>query len=122
MVERAVLCQRAPRNASYALIGKQPEHLALLLALHQVVQILHGHELGPAVQLGDVLHLGELPGPHRRGTEVAGLASLDDIVEGFHRFLDWRDRIETMYLIEVDVVGAEANKRGVDLLQNRFAG
>src|SRR3954467_6479103 len=73
------LCQWTPGKAADRLIGEQSEHLALFLALHQVVQVLHGYELGPAVQLGDVLHLRKLPGPHRRGADVAGLACLDDI-------------------------------------------
>jgi hypothetical protein len=57
---------RAVRNAAPALVRQEAEHLALLFALQQVVLVLHGNELRPAVQLGSVLHLRKLPGPHRR--------------------------------------------------------
>ena len=70
------LNQRPPWNASHTLVGEQPEHLPLLLALHRVVEVLHGHELRPTAELGDMLHLGELPGPHRRGADIASLPAL----------------------------------------------
>lgn len=54
-----------PWEAGYALVRKEPEHLALLFPLDQAVLVLHGHKPRPAAQLGGVLHLGELPGRHR---------------------------------------------------------
>ena len=107
---QAALGKRAVRDAADSLVGEQAEHLALFLALHQVVLVLHGDEPGPAVQVGDVLHLGELPGPHRRGADVAGLAGLDDVVQGLHGLLDRRVGVEAVDLVEVDVVGAEAGQ------------
>ena len=64
---QAAAGQRAPRDDADALVDAQRQHLPLLLAVEQVVVVLHGDEPGPAVALGDVLRLGELPGPHRRG-------------------------------------------------------
>jgi hypothetical protein len=74
------------------------------------------------VQVGGVLHLGELPGPHGGRTEVAGLAGLDDVVKGFHRLLDRGRGVETVDLVEVDVLRAEPGQRGVDVLHDRLAG
>jgi hypothetical protein len=39
------------------LIGEEAEHLALFLALHQVVLVLHGDEPGPPMEVGHILHL-----------------------------------------------------------------
>ena len=69
-----------------------------------------------------VQRLGELPGVHRRCAEVAGLAGLDDVVQRLHRLLDRRRRVPAVDLIEVDVVGAQAPKAGVDLGHDRLAG
>jgi len=92
------------------LVGEQAEHLALFLALHQVVLILHGDEPCPPVQVGRILHLGELPSPHRRGADVASLAGLHDIVERLHGLLDGRFRVEAVDLVEIDVVGVQAGQ------------
>ena len=56
--------QRAPRDHADALVEAQRDHLPLLLAVEQVVVVLHGDEPRPAVPVGDVLRLGELPGEH----------------------------------------------------------
>jgi hypothetical protein len=79
-------------------------------------------EAGPAVAFGDVLHLGELPRPHRRRADVAGLAGLHHVVQGFHGLVDRGVRVEAVDLVEVDVVGAKTAQRGVDLLHDGFAG
>src|SRR5687768_6170459 len=47
-------CQRTPRNAAYALVGEEAEHLPLFLTLHQVVLVLHGNEPRPAVQIREI--------------------------------------------------------------------
>ena len=98
------------------------QHLPLLLAVEQVVVVLHGDEAGPAVQVGDVLGLGELPGVHRGGAEVAGLAGPDHVVQRLHRLLDRRVVVPAVDLVEVDVVDAEPGQRGVDLAHDRDPG
>src|SRR6185437_3212212 len=51
---------RAPGDDADALIGAEWQHLTLLLTIHQVDQVLHADEAGPAVAFGDRLGLGEL--------------------------------------------------------------
>src|SRR5690606_36532674 len=77
LAREAPASERTPRDHSDALVGAEWHHLALLLAVEEVVVVLHADELGPAVGLGDVLRLAELPGPHRRRADVARLAGLD---------------------------------------------
>lgn len=84
--------------------------------------VLHADKLGPAVHLGAKLHLGELPRPHRAGADIAHLAALDDVVQGFHCFFDGHSVIEAMDLEQVDVVCSKALERGVDLAENGMAG
>ena len=105
---QAAARQRAPGDHPHALVSAQRQHLALFLAVEQVVVVLHGDEARPAVALGDVLGLGELPGMHRRGPDVARLAALHDIVEGLHGLFDGRRVVPAVDLIQVDVVHAEA--------------
>ena len=50
------------------------------------------------------------------------LAGLDDVVEGFHRPLDRRLRVEAVDLVQVGVVGAQPSQGRVDLFHNRLAG
>ena len=90
------------------------QHLALLLAIDQVVVVLHRHEPRPPVPIREVERLGELPGPHARRADVARLAGAHDVVERQERFLDRRLGIPAMDLIEVHVVGPETAQRAVD--------
>ena len=113
--------QRAPRDDADAQVGAQRQHLPLLLAVEQVVVVLHRDERRPPVGDRRVLGLGELPGVHRRGADVAGLAGLDDVVQRLHRLLDRRVPVPAVDLVEVDVVGAEAAQAGVDLGHDRLA-
>jgi len=56
--------QRAVGDAAHPLVDAERDHLPLLLAVDQVVVVLHGDEPGPPGRLGSVLRLGELPGVH----------------------------------------------------------
>ena len=52
------------RNQAHTSLVTELVHLPLLLAVQQIVMILHADELGPVVLLGAKLHLRELIGPH----------------------------------------------------------
>ena len=64
---------------------------------------------------------GELPSVHRRGTDIAHLAGLNDIVQRFEYLLDRRVVVETVDLIEVDIIHAKPPQAVVDLGEDRFA-
>jgi hypothetical protein len=96
--------QRRPRDQTDARGVAEGVHLALLLAVEQVVVVLHADELGPAVLVGGVLEQGELPGPHAAGTDVVHFASAHEVVQGEHCFFDWRVGVEAVDLQEVEVV------------------
>ena len=57
-------------------VAAQRQHLALLLAVEQVEWFCIVDEARPAVPLGHVQRLRELPGVHRRRADVARLAGL----------------------------------------------
>ena len=52
----------------------QGHHFPLFFALYQVVEGLHGDERCPAMPFRDMLCFLELPDPHCRNPDVAGLA------------------------------------------------
>jgi hypothetical protein len=106
---RAVACEqpareRAPRQDADALVDALRDHLPLLLAVDEVVVVLHRDEPRPAVALRDRLRLRELPRVHAARTDVAGFARAHDLVQHLHRLLDRRAVVPTVDLVEVDIV------------------
>ncbi len=114
--------QRAPRDHADALVGAEREHLPLGFSVDEVVVVLHRYEPGPAVQVGQVQGLGELPGVHGRGSDVADLPGLDRVVQRLKGFLDGGVVVPAVDLVEVDVVGAQSLQGGVELGEDRLAG
>jgi hypothetical protein len=112
---------RGPGDDADAGIDAVGDHFALLFTGDEVVVILHGDELVPAVALGDVLEGLEFPGGHCAGTDVADLAAVDDVIEGLHDFLAGGVAVQTVDLENVDV-GAQALNAGVDGVENVLAG
>src|SRR5271163_5245999 len=105
---------RAPRNDADPFCFAERQHFPLLLAVEKVYQVLHADKPGPAVQIGNAECAGELPSMHRRRTDVAGLACLDDVVQSFESLLDRRVVIPAVDLVQIDIVGAETAQAGVD--------
>src|SRR5215468_10433421 len=97
----------APRYDAHAEVLAQRNHLPLFFTVEQVVMVLHGDELRQPMQSGRVLGLGELPGVHRGGAEVSGLAGVDDISQRVECLFDRSGAVPAMDLIEVHVVGPE---------------
>ena len=113
--------ERAPGDHADAFALAERHHFAFFLAIHEVVVVLHRDESRPAVAIGEVERLGELPGVHAARADVASLAGLHHVVERGERFFDRRFVIPAMDLVEVDVVGAEAAEAVVDFGEDRFA-
>lgn len=82
---------------------------------------LDGRELYPAVALGDVVHLDELPGTYIGGTDVPDFARVNEVVQGLHSFLHGRVGVSCMDLKEIDVVGAKSRQTTIDLVKDRRA-
>ena len=99
--------ERAPRDHADALVDALRDHLPLLLAVDEVVVVLHRDEARPAVRVGDALRLRELPRVHAARADVARLAGAHDVVQRLHRLLDRRPVVPAVDLVEVDVVEAE---------------
>src|ERR1700730_11770051 len=99
--------ERAPGNNSDALIHAEWNHLAFLLAVDQVVMILHRDEPMPVMFLCQIKRLGKLPGRHATGAQVTDFSSAHETVEGIESFFDWGRKIPTMDLIKVDIVGIQ---------------
>ena len=83
--------------------------------------ILHRGETRPAVRLGGVKHLRELPREHRGSAEVTCFAGAHDRVQRFERFLDRRLRVEAMDLIEIDVIDIEPAQAVIDRVHDMLA-
>ena len=108
---RAAIPRPGQRASGNGAPGDEPDarvlavwdHLALLLAVEQVVVVLHGDKLGPAVALGDVLQRLELPRRHRRRPDVPHPPFFYDVVQRPHDLLARRRPVQSMDLQHVDV-------------------
>ena len=98
------------------------DQLPLILAVKQVVVVLHHGERRPAVIARDDLHVVELVAIHRGGTERPDFAGLHEVIKSLHRFLDRMLVVKAVNDVEVEVVGPEALQRPVNLTVDRFAG
>jgi hypothetical protein len=97
--------ERTPGDDTDAVELAVGVHLAFLFAVEEVVLVLHADELGPAVLrdeckaqsgkeslreaylLGNVVIVGELPGPHRTSTDIADLSTRYEVVKSLHSLL-----------------------------------
>jgi hypothetical protein len=114
--------QRRPRDNPDPRRVAKGIHLALFLAVQQVVVVLHADEFRPAVPLGGVLQQGELPGPHAAGADVVHFAGAHEVVQGQHCFFDRGVRVEAVDLQQVEVVQLQAGEGGVDCFEDGGAG
>ena len=83
--------------------------------------ILHGDEAGPAVEVGKIKRFGELPGEHRRGSDVAHLAGFHQVVQCFQGLFDRRFIVPAMNLVKVHIVGLQAAQALVEFEEDGFA-
>ena len=56
--------------------------------------------------------------PHRRSTNIAHFAGLDDIMESIHGFLRGCSGVETVNLQQIDVGQIESLQAGIDTLED----
>ena len=83
--------------------------------------VLHGDEACAARAFGQVQQAGKLPGIHAGGAEVARLAGLHHIVQRVDDFFHGCDAVETVNLVDIDVIGAKPPQGLVDGMQNVLA-
>src|ERR1700761_1045378 len=84
--------------------------------------VLHGDKAAQAKRVRDMQHLLKLPGIHRRRTDVKNFASTNEMIERFKRLLDGSGIVETVNLIEIDVVRAETSQAVINGVKDVFAG
>ena len=110
--------QRAVRHQRNAHLTADGDQFPLVLAVEQVIVVLHDREGGPAVVPGGELHIVELVAVHGRRAQRPHLAGFHQVVQGLHRLLDGGVVVEAVDDVEVEVVGAEAAQGAVDLPHN----
>ena len=107
--------QRAPRDHADALVGAERQHLPLLLAVEQVVVVLHRRRSGSSRCARRRAAPWRTATPTSTTPRCSAPCRLDDVVQRLHRLLDRRAVVPAVDLVEVDVVGAEAAQAVVDL-------
>ena len=71
--------------------------------------------------VGNVQHLGELPGVHRRGADRQRFAGANDVVQCCHDFLRRHGRVEAVNLIQIDIIELQPLQTGIDRMADVFA-
>src|ERR1700744_6623119 len=76
----------------------------------------------PAISFRDGKRFHQVPSGEIRSADIADLAAPHEAVERFERFFYRRRGIETVHVIDVDVVGAETAKAPLQGLHQVIAG
>ena len=84
------------------------------------MQILHTDELGPTVYPCRILHLQQLVGKHRTGTNISHLPTLHHIMQRLHCLLDWGQGIESMDLKKIDIIQLQALQTRIHGIKDMF--
>jgi hypothetical protein len=107
--------ERAPDEHAHPQTLRDGQDVELDLPHDDRVRRLFRPEAGEPIAFGDPGRFLELPAGVRRGPEVPDLASPLEIRERAQGFVDRRLRFRAVDLVEVDIVGAEAPQRALDL-------
>ena len=106
--------KRAVGRQGDSLLGAAGRHLALVLAKHEVHVVLHAHELGESLALGERVGLLELPRVGVGDADVACLAGLHHGVKTLHDVEERRVVIPHVIDVEVHVVHAQVREARID--------
>jgi hypothetical protein len=110
--------QRIVGNDRDAFFLAERKQIALEAAKEQIVARLHG------IDAHQILHFAAAERARHamrhpvRDADIARLAGFHDGVERFQRLVDRRGGIETVQLIEVDIVRLQPLQRGVDRIED----
>ena len=74
------------------------------------------------MQLSEIKRLGELPGVHGRGPDIADLARSHHVAQYLQSFLDRRFVIPAMNLVEVHIVGLQTTEALVEFEKDGLPG
>ncbi len=102
------------RHERNAVLPRNRNEVTLVLPVNEVVVVLQCGKKRQPVTLRTDLHVVELVAVHRRSSDGANLAGLDERVECLHRLLDRGFVVEAVDLVEVEVVRPKAAKRPFD--------
>ena len=114
--------QRAVGDQAYAHLFADGNQLALVLAVEQVIVILHRLKPRPAVVARRDLHVIKLIAVHRGRAERAHFSRLNQIVQRFHGLLDGRFIIKAVDDVQIEVIRTQTLETAVDFPVNRLAG
>lgn len=114
--------QRAVGRQGNAHLPADGNQLALILAIEQVIMILHRLKPRPAMVARAQLHIVKLIAVHGGRTQRAHLARLDQLVQRLHGFLDRRFIIETVDDIKVKIIHPQPLQAAVDFPVNGLWG
>src|SRR5580704_2588283 len=81
-----------------------------------------GYVTRPTVPFGDGEGLHQMPSREIGAGDVADFAALHQRVQSLDGFFNWRLRVESVHVVDVDIVGVEAAQAGLAGLDHVMAG
>ncbi len=110
--------ERAPHQRADSFFNGLRHEFPFVVAADERVVDLVSHVARPSVVAAGVDGFLQMPSGEIGGGDVAHLALAHQLVECVEDFVDGRERVESVHVVDVDVVGAEALERSLDLLQD----
>ena len=110
--------QRAPDHQAHAFALEHGDDLALQVAPGHRVVSLQRHELREAQPLADTQRLGDLPRRPVRHADITHMPVAHQLVERSERLLHRRGGVETVQLVQVDVVELQARQARLHAVEN----
>src|ERR1700691_175210 len=113
--------QRAPDHAAYAFGEAEGHQLPFVFAADQRVVGLMRNVARPAVAIGSGKSFHQVPAGEIGAAGVTDFPAANQHVKGAQSFFGWSERIETMKLEKIDVIGLQTAKAAFDRIDQMKA-
>ena len=118
---QAAPSQRAPDQGANPLIEPERHQFPFVFSADERIVDLVANVAGPAVAIGDGERFHQVPAGKIGAGDVANFSALDQLIEAAESLFDGRERVESVEMVDVDVVGAEAAQAGFAGLNQMMA-
>src|SRR3984885_11262633 len=105
--------ERTPYDGAHSLIDPQRHQLLLVVTTNHGIIDLMPDIAGPSILIRDGQRLHQMPAGEIGTGDVAHLAAAHQGVQGIERLLHRRERVESVEMVDVDVVGSQALEAGL---------
>mgnify|MGYP002528973815 CR=1 FL=1 len=96
--------ERAKRRQSYAFLLAKRDDFPFVLAIKEVIVVLHRAKLCPSIPLGSNLHTVKLVSVHGGSAQSADLSAFYEAIQRLHGFLNRRRSIKPVDYVKINII------------------